>query len=69
MGDHSQTITDVTVVLFGKDGSAFSILGQVAHAMREAGIDRAVINQYLDEAQSGDYNHLLATTMKYVHVV
>lgn len=57
---------DVTVNLVGEDGNAFSILGRVIQAMRKAGVDRETIDQYKEEATSGDYNHLLNTTMKYV---
>lgn len=57
-----------TVKLIGEDGNAFVILGKVKSAMRRAGIDNNTINQYMEEAMSGDYNHLLQTTMKYVNV-
>lgn len=59
---------DVTVILTGRDGNAFSVLGSVQDAMRRAGIDKKTISEYLDEAMSGDYDHLLRTTMKYVDV-
>ena len=36
--------------------------------MKAAGVDRDVIEQYMAEATSGDYYHLLATTMEYVEV-
>lgn len=60
---------DVEVNLIGQDGNAFAILGKVKTAMRRAGIDNSEINSYLKEAMSGDYDNLLATTMRYVTVV
>ena len=59
---------EVEVALVGEDGNAFSILGRVQKAMRRAGVPAGEIDAYLDEATSGDYDHLLATTMEYVYV-
>ena len=53
----------VRVKLVGEDGNAFAILGRVQKAMRRAGVDKVAIAAYMNEAMSGDYNHLLATTM------
>jgi hypothetical protein len=58
----------VKVKLIGKDGNAFSIMGEVTKAMKKAGMDKEIINKYMEEAMSGDYNHLLATTAKYVDI-
>ena len=60
--------TDVTVKLVGNDGNAFSVLGSVRKAMRKGGVSQEVIDDYLSEAMSGDYNHLLRVTMNYVNV-
>jgi hypothetical protein len=57
------------VTLVGKDGNAFFIMGTVRQALREAGADQEYIDKYTDEAKSGDYNHLLSTTMNYVEVL
>ena len=59
---------DVEVNLIGEDGNAFSILGRVSRALREAGVDAATIKEYSDEATSGDYDNLLAVTMSWVDV-
>ena len=40
----------------------------VNRALRRAGYDSQEIDQYITEAQSGDYNHLLQVTMKWVEV-
>lgn len=59
--------TNVTVNLIGKDGNAFVILGTVVKALKKAGYEKEA-KEYQKEAMSGDYNDLLATTMKYVEV-
>lgn len=59
---------NITVKLVGGDGNAYAILGKVRAAMRKAGVPADEIKVYLDEAMGGDYNNLLATTMKYVEV-
>lgn len=58
--------TDVKVRLIGQDGNAFAIIGRVIRAMREAGVSKEIIAEYQKEAMSGDYEHLLATTLEYV---
>lgn len=60
--------TNVTVKLIGNDGNAFAILGAVQSAMRKAKVEKEVIDEYLKEAMSGDYDHLLCVTMDYVNV-
>ncbi len=54
------------VRLVGKDGNAFFILARVQKAMKKAGYSKELIKQYMDEATSGDYDHLLAVTVRYV---
>ncbi len=55
------------VQLVGTDGNAFAIMGKVARALREAGKPE-LVKAYIDEATSGNYDHLLQVTMKYVDV-
>jgi hypothetical protein len=57
---------DIRVQLTGEDGNAFFILGKVAKALRRSGIETEEIDQFLTEAKSGDYDHLLATCMRWV---
>jgi hypothetical protein len=57
-----------TVRLVGEDGNAFSIMGRVKKALRRAGADKEYIDKYLNEATSGDYDHLLVVSMEYVDV-
>ena len=57
---------DVQVQLTGEDGNAFAILGRTAGALRRAGVPQEEIDEYLAEATSADYDHLLQTTMGWV---
>ena len=52
---------DVFVQLTGEDGNAFAILGRVRKALKKAGVDKAEIQAFTEEATRGDYSHLLAT--------
>jgi hypothetical protein len=54
---------EVKVKLVGEDGNAFSIMGRAQSAARRAGVPKEEIDKYLAEAQSGDYDNLLVTTM------
>jgi hypothetical protein len=58
----------VEVELVGQDGNAFAVLGAASKAMRQANVDKADIDMMMDEAMSGDYNHLLQTVMATVAV-
>lgn len=57
---------DVHVLLSGRDGNAFAILGTVQAAMRKADVPRAEIDAFMKEAMSGDYDHLLQTVLRTV---
>ena len=59
---------EVRVQLTGRDGNAFAILGAVNAALRHAGVSVEERKQFADEATSGDYDHLLATAMRWVEV-
>ena len=59
---------NIHVRLTGSDGNAFAVLGTVWTAMQYAGLPMDAVNEFTDEATSGDYNHLLATAMRYVKV-
>lgn len=54
------------VKLIGEDGNAFAILGRVMKAMKVAGLPKEVVDEYYKEATSGDYDHLLQTTLRWV---
>jgi hypothetical protein len=57
---------DVQVQLTGEDGNAFAILGRTAAALRHAEVPQEEIDEFFAEATSGDYDHLLQTTMAWV---
>jgi hypothetical protein len=57
---------DIHVQLAGKEGNAFAIIGCVRKALREADVPNDEINEFVLQAMSGDYDHLLATCMKWV---
>lgn len=48
------------------DGNAFSVLGAVQRALKEAGTPKAKIDEYVDRATSGDYKNLLAVSAEFV---
>lgn len=54
-----------TLSIIGGDGNAFAILGKAQRVARKAGMDWEAISK---EAMSGNYDHLLATMMKYFDV-
>jgi len=58
-----------TVKLIGKNGNAFAVLGATVKALKLYGADKEYTDRYIDEAMSGDYDHLLGVTMEYVNVV
>lgn len=58
----------IRVQLSGADGNAFSIIGRVSRALRANGIDTDKVNEFKEEAMSGDYNHVLVTCGKWVSV-
>jgi len=57
-----------TVKLIGKDGNAYAIMARVEKALKRAGYSSDETDQYLEEATSGSYDHLLSVTMKWVNV-
>ena len=58
----------IAVPLTGEDGNAYSILGRVSHALRQAGVSQAEREAFLQEATTGDYDHLVQTVMRWVAV-
>lgn len=51
------------------DGNAFVILGATSRALKRAGFSLEHIAKYKKEATSGDYDHLIQTTMEYCEVI
>ena len=59
---------EITVQFVGKNGNAFYILGLCKSAMERNHLPQSEIDQFMSEATSGDYNHLLATIMAWFDV-
>jgi hypothetical protein len=55
--------------LVGVDGNAFSVMGYVSNAMRRSGFTSKERDEYLADAQSDDYNHLLVVSVDMVEKV
>ena len=55
----------IQVVGLFDNGNAFAILGKAQRAARKGGWTPEQIDAFLTEAKSGDYDHLLQTTMKH----
>ena len=53
----------VKLELVGLDGNAFALMGAFQKAARRQGWTPEEITKVLDDARSGDYNHLLCVLM------
>lgn len=68
-GISEETVSSKPVVkLIREDGNAYAIMGRVIQALKKAGFPQERIDQYMKEAQSGDYDNLLAVTSNYVEI-
>ena len=56
------------VRLIGEDWDVYAVMGKTIKALQKAGADREYTDKYMNEAMSGDYDHLLGVTMEYVDV-
>ena len=59
---------DITVELVGQNGNAFNLLGICLREMRKDGLSKEEQDKFLEEAKSGNYDHLLATCMEWFNV-
>jgi hypothetical protein len=59
---------EIQVQLVGLDGNAWSIMARISSALEKAGVAKEEIEEYLTESQSGDYDYLLQTAIKWVSV-
>jgi len=59
---------DIDVQLTGEDGNAFAILAAVVKGLKKAGASPVEIDEFQQEAMSGDYDHLLQVCMRWVNV-
>ena len=53
--------------LVGVDGNAFAIMGYVCGAMKQEGKTREQIDEYLKDAKSSDYSHLVAVSAEMIY--
>jgi len=60
-------MTKPRLKLVGEDGNAFAILARAKRALREAGREEE-IQDFVHEATSGDYDHLLRVVMQWFEV-
>jgi len=58
---------EVRVPMVGEDGNAFAILGRVQKALRCAGVEEEEVKRFIREATASDYDHLVATVMRWVY--
>ena len=56
---------NIRVQLVGQDGNAFFILGRCKGAAKKAGLPQEQVDAFMKEATAGDYDHLLATCMRW----
>lgn len=56
---------NICIALSTSDGNAFVIISKCRSNMRRAGISVDKIEEFTAEAQSGDYDKVLQTVMKY----
>lgn len=58
----------IEVQLSSSEGNAGAIIGAVCRALRRDGVPASELDEFRQEATSGDYDHLLRTAMKWVEV-
>lgn len=63
----AKTEIKLTLDLHGTEGNAFFILGKVRRALIQVGYDE-LAEEFMKEACSDDYEHLLETVKEYVEV-
>lgn len=59
---------EIEVKLLGEDGNGFMIVGRVRRALERARVPGHIVDEFTEEATSGDYDHLLQTAMRWVEV-
>lgn len=55
----------MNLILEGLDGNAFALLGAFSRQAKREKWDKDEIKAVMDEAMSGDYDHLVATLMEH----
>jgi len=57
---------EIEVQLVGEDGNAFFIISRVRAALKEGGVSHHEIEEFSEEAMSGDYDGVIQTCMRWV---
>jgi hypothetical protein len=65
---HTTRHPEINVKMVGEDGNAFAILARVRRALLDGGVSKTEVKAFMDEATSGDHDHLLVTVMNWVDV-
>ena len=60
--------TKPEIELVGHDGNSFAILGRCQRAARRAGKSEEWVNNFREQATSGDYNKLLQVVMEHFEI-
>jgi hypothetical protein len=55
--------------LSGEDGNAFFMISRGRLALQRAGYSDAEVQEFTDEAESGDYDNVLQTMFKWFNVL
>jgi hypothetical protein len=66
--DDGPRFPEAKVQLTGGDGNAHVIMAKVRNALRRAGAPGDAIEEFTREAMAGDYDHVLATCMRWADV-
>lgn len=59
---------DIEVQLSGRDGNPMMIVARVVEALRKARVPKSDIDEFREEAMSGDYDRVIQTCMRWVDV-
>lgn len=59
--------TGLNLEIIGKDGNAFNILAIASKTLKRNGMS-SLVEEFITEATSGDYDHLLMTCMEWFNV-
>ena len=65
--EHRLKYPDIKVQMVGRDGNAFSIIGRVTKALRNARVPLEERKKFQAEATKTDYNNVLQTVMRWVN--
>lgn len=58
----------IKVQLIGEDGNALVIIGKVMQSLRRNGVEQERIDEFREQATSGDYENVLTTCSDWVTV-